>query len=155
MAVHTDREMVCTNWGCGKDFIEDRNEKYSCQHHPGRFGFASVQGLWNEGWSCCRQDWDEAGCRKGYHKGHPKDHPIKLCINHGEPNQKTYYPDSFCGKAFVPVVKKPEWKRKPGEEDEGEPCFIHSGYYNARAEKWTCCNGESTSQPSRCSSRCG
>lgn len=25
-----DRPMICKNWGCGKEYTEDRNEKYAC-----------------------------------------------------------------------------------------------------------------------------
>lgn len=35
-----DRAMICTNWGCGADYIEDPNLdksqlKRDCKHHPG------------------------------------------------------------------------------------------------------------------------
>ena len=46
--------MICTNWGCTKDFYADRNDKKVCVHHPGRFEFGSEHGLWGEGWTCCR-----------------------------------------------------------------------------------------------------
>ena len=53
-----ENEMICTNWGCKKEYMADRNEYKVCQHHPGRFEFGSEQGLWGEGWTCCRQEWD-------------------------------------------------------------------------------------------------
>jgi hypothetical protein len=36
-----DTEMKCTNWGCNKEFMGDRNDKKVCLHHPGRFEFGS------------------------------------------------------------------------------------------------------------------
>jgi hypothetical protein len=35
--------MLCTNWGCSNEYSEDRNGKYDCQHHPGKFQFGSMQ----------------------------------------------------------------------------------------------------------------
>lgn len=58
------------------------------------------------------------GCRMGHHKGVPKDAPMKFCINHGDPNPKSIYPDSFCGKTFIPIEEKPEWKRTADDDDE-------------------------------------
>jgi hypothetical protein len=64
-----DVEMKCTNWGCDKDFSYDRNDKKVCTHHPGRFEFGSEHGLWPEGWTCCRNEWDSPGCTVDVHKG--------------------------------------------------------------------------------------
>jgi hypothetical protein len=93
-------EMKCSNWGCDQDYLSDRNDKKNCKHHPGRFEFGSEQGLWPEGWTCCRREWDAEGCTFGVHRGYPKNNLIKFCLNHGEPNPKFKYPDSFCGKPF-------------------------------------------------------
>lgn len=35
-----DRDMICTNWGCGAEYVEDPNMdksqlKKTCKHHPG------------------------------------------------------------------------------------------------------------------------
>lgn len=49
-----DIEMKCINWGCDMEYMGDRNNRKECKHHPGRFEFASEQGLWPEGWTCCR-----------------------------------------------------------------------------------------------------
>lgn len=50
--------MKCQNWGCDKEYMADRNDKKDCNHHHGRFEFGSEQGLWPEGWTCCRKEWD-------------------------------------------------------------------------------------------------
>jgi hypothetical protein len=95
VAATTDRVMVCKNWACGQEYNEDKNEKYSCAHHPGVYQFGSRHGLWPESWTCCRAEWEAPGCRRGFHRGVPKENATKLCINHGEPNPDTIYPDSF------------------------------------------------------------
>ncbi len=53
------------------------------------------------------------------------------------------YPDSFCGRSFTVNGSK----KKGEEEEESEPCFIHSGFYKVRSKKskdgiWTCCQAE-------------
>lgn len=50
------------------------------------------------------------GCRKGYHRGIPKDAPMKYCVNHGEQNPDSKYPDWFCGKHYMWREKLPEYK---------------------------------------------
>lgn len=67
-----DGPMVCANNGCDSEYNFDKNDKGACTHHPGRFEFGSEQGLWPEGWTCCRKAWDEMGCSKGYHRGYVK-----------------------------------------------------------------------------------
>lgn len=84
--VNHDLIMVCTNWGCGQEYKEDKNEKGACLHHPGQYQFGSLMGLWPESWTCCRGEWSADGCRKGKHRGTNKDEPIRHCVNHGEPN---------------------------------------------------------------------
>lgn len=117
-----DRLMKCKNWGCGKEYQEDKNEKYSCQHHPGVYQFGSRHGLWPESWTCCRAEWDTMGCRRGYHRGVPKDEFTRLCINHGEPNPDSIYPDSFCGKPFKEIQKKPEWQQTEEDKEAALTC---------------------------------
>lgn len=63
-------------------------------------------------------------------------------MNHGEPNPKFNYPDSFCGKSFL--YKEPV---KKGEEGNDETCVYHSGHFNFKNKKtkegkWTCCGSE-------------
>lgn len=113
--------MKCINWGCDKDFMADRNDKKVCVHHPGRFEFGSEQGLWPEGWTCCRAEWESQGCTIGVHRGYPKNGQVKQCLNHGEPNPKSVYPDSFCGKPYVVDASG-----KPIDDDS---CKIHPGYF--------------------------
>lgn len=150
--------MFCTNWGCGQPFVEDPNQdksliKKDCKHHPGVYQFGSEKGLWPESWTCCRQEWFEEGCRYGIHRGVAKDYPVKFCINHGDPNPKSIYPDSFCGSQFVPIEEKPEWKKAAGEEDDmsGMKCMIHSGFLKvnkiAKTYLWTCCQEEDAGAP--------
>lgn len=141
-----ENAQVCTNWGCGKDFEFDRNDPKACQHHPGRYEFGSEQGLWPEGWSCCRRAWDDMGCALGPHKGHPKTAQIKFCINHGEPNKKFSYPDGFCGKQFY---VSDEGKGKSGGEGA---CAIHAGQFRCKrrgdkAGVWTCCQADGREAP--------
>ncbi len=71
--ISSDVTLLCSNWGCADEYTGDRNNKNACLHHPGRFEFGSERALWPDGWSCCRKPWDEPGCRKGYHRGCPKD----------------------------------------------------------------------------------
>ncbi len=97
---HDNVEMKCSNWGCDGEYMADRNDKMVCKHHPGRFEFGSEQGLWPEGWTCCRAEWESPGCALGIHRGYPKHAQLKFCLNHGEPNPKSIYPDSYCGKPF-------------------------------------------------------
>jgi hypothetical protein len=133
-----ENSQVCVNWGCGKDFEADRNDVGACVHHSGRYEFGSEHGLWPEGWTCCRGAWDEMGCSAGKHKGYPKSAQIKFCINHGKPNRKFRYPDSFCGKQFV---ISDDGKHTSGGEDG---CAIHAGQFRCKRSgdkngTWTCC----------------
>lgn len=85
------------------------------------------------------------GCRKGYHRGVPKEEATQLCINHGEPNPDTIYPDSFCGKPFrEPEKTKPDWQMTQEDRDNLLQCCIHPGYlkFDKRSgmAEWTCCN---------------
>lgn len=134
-----DVEMICTNWGCSKTFQSDRNDKKVCVYHPGRFEFGSEHGLWPEGWTCCRGEWDAPGCTTDVHRGQPKASQAKFCINHGEPNPKSTYPDSFCGKLFIV-----DGSGKPIDEDT---CHYHQGHYIVKNKKsgdgvWSCCGAE-------------
>lgn len=58
---------------------------------------------------------------------------MHLCVRHGEQNEDTGYPDSFCGQAF--------------HENGSNECHIHSGYlmtvdkFSGR-KRWTCCQGD-------------
>lgn len=146
-----DRIMVCKNWGCGKEYNEEKNEKYSCQHHPGVYQFGSRHGLWPESWTCCRAEWDTPGCRKGFHKGVPKEEFTRLCINHGEPNPDSIYPDSFCGKPFKEPERKPEWQQTQEDKDALLQCRIHPGYLKIDKKsdfaEWTCCNESADADP--------
>jgi hypothetical protein len=108
-------EYVCMNWGCDLDFMAERNDNKNCKHHPGKFEFGSVNGLWPQGWTCCRREWGDEGCQMDIHRGYPKDAQIRRCNNHGEPNDKTNYPDSFCGKPFL--YKAPQKKGEEGNDD--------------------------------------
>jgi hypothetical protein len=135
-------EFRCMNWGCDKDYMAERNDQKNCKHHPGRFEFGSENGLWPEGWTCCRREWGEDGCTSDVHRGYPKDSQIRMCINHGDPNPKSKYPDSFCGKSFI-------WKEpsKKGEEGNDESCLFHAGFYQVKNKKsgegiWSCCQKE-------------
>ena len=134
--------MKCYNVGCTKEYLSDKNTDKNCMHHPGRFDFGSELGMWPEGWTCCRKEWDAPPCTLGYHRGHPKAAFIKYCINHGEQNPDSHYPDGFCGRPFI--YKEPT---KKGEEGNDEACLIHPGYFKVRNRKtgdgvWTCCQGE-------------
>jgi len=76
--------MKCYNIGCTKEYLSDKNGDKNCMHHPGRYDFGSELGMWPEGWTCCRKEWDAPPCTLGHHRGHPKAAFIKYCINHGE-----------------------------------------------------------------------
>lgn len=138
-AKHPDTEMKCYNWGCDKDYQSDRNDKKVCVHHPGRFEFGSERGLWPEGWTCCRAEWDSKGCTVDVHRGQPKAYQVKQCLNHGEPNPKSIYPDSFCGKSFLVDAH--------GKHIDDDSCKFHSGHFIVKNKKsgdgvWTCCRSE-------------
>lgn len=135
--------MKCQNWGCDKEYMADRNDKKECLHHPGRFEFGSEQGLWPEGWTCCRKEWDAQGCAMGNHRGYNKYAQVKFCLNHGEANPKSVYPDSFCGKPFF--YKEPT--KKGEDNDSDDKCQYHTGYFRLKNKKsgdghWTCCQAE-------------
>ncbi len=139
---HLEGEMRCTNWGCESEFQFDRNTKKECRFHPGRFEFGSEQGLWQEGWTCCRSGWEEPGCSSDNHKGYPVSAQQKACINHGEPNPKSKYPDSFCGKPFIYNARI-----KPKDRQDEIDCIYHPGYFRVKHKKsgdgvWTCCSSE-------------
>lgn len=125
--------MICKNWGCDKEYKYDdnpNNSKKSCQYHPGAFEFGSINGLWPEQWTCCRREWQSSGCKIGTHKGIPKARLTRFCLNHGEKNPKTHYPDSYCGRSI-----------KDGEREDD--CNYHSGYFIFNRitgeERWSCC----------------
>lgn len=147
----TDRVMVCKNWACGREYPEDRNEKNSCKYHPGVYQFGSRHGLWPESWTCCRSEWESAGCRLGKHKGEPKESFTRLCNNHGEPNPDSIYPDSFCGKPFRLGVKKQDWQMTAEDKEALLQCRVHSGYLKvdkrAGTAEWTCCNEDASAPP--------
>jgi len=147
----SDRIMTCKNWGCGRDYNEEKNEKYSCQHHPGVYQFGSRHGLWPESWTCCRKEWDSMGCRKGFHRGVQKEFFTRLCINHGEPNPSSIYPDSFCGKPYQDGEKKPDWQMTDEDKEALLQCKIHPGYlkFDKRSgmSEWTCCNEDAQAGP--------
>ena len=123
-----DRTMICKNWGWGREYQEDKNDKHSCTHHPGKYQFGSINGYWPESWTWCRAEWESLGCRKGFHRGVPKEEFTRLCINHGEPNPNSIYPDSFCGKPFKEPEKKPEWQITAQDKEDRMQWRIHSGY---------------------------
>eukprot|EP01016_Furgasonia_blochmanni_P043743 TRINITY_DN5984_c0_g2_i3.p1 TRINITY_DN5984_c0_g2~~TRINITY_DN5984_c0_g2_i3.p1 ORF type:complete len:546 (+),score=119.87 TRINITY_DN5984_c0_g2_i3:764-2401(+) len=135
--IENGTQMICLNWTCGKTFSYDDNPmnvRSNCRHHPGRYEFGSIHGLWPESWTCCRRAWNAPGCRMGKHRGVPLANRLRLCLNHGDVNPRTEKPDSACGKAY------PE--SNPGE------CKFHKGYlYVDRVTKiatWTCCSQEQT-----------
>ena len=151
VAKQGDRLMVCKNWGCGKDYQEDRNDKKSWTHHPGKYQFGSRHGLWPESWTCCRAEWDSMGWRKGFHRGVPKEEFTRLCINHGEPNPDSIYPDSFCGKPFGEFEKKPEWQITQQDREDRIQWFIHSGYLKVDKRsgfsQWSWCGEDKDAEP--------
>jgi hypothetical protein len=60
-------------------------------------------------------------------------------LNHGDPNPKSVYPDSFCGKPFTVDAH--------GKIIDDEPCKYHTGYYIVKNKKsgdgiWSCCHAE-------------
>ena len=77
-------KFICTNWGCGKEFVQAHNTNKSCIYHSGVWQFGSINGYWPECWSCCEGAWDSEGCTIGYHKGIKKDEKMYLCLNYGE-----------------------------------------------------------------------
>jgi len=67
---------------------------------------------------------------------------VRSCINHGDRNPKSKYPDSFCGMPFVI-----NGNAKKGEEENDDTCLYHPGYFKLKSKKskegiWTCCNSE-------------
>lgn len=136
-----DQQMFCTHWGCTeKLYIHGKNHKKACRHHPGRWEFGSIHGLWPENWTCCRGEWTVAGCRRGFHKGIPYSFIPRKCVNRGEVNPSTHRPDSICGKTFPdPASCGKKYKVNSTE------CCIHSGYKEFKGGKiyaWTCCGAE-------------
>ena len=123
-------KFLCTNWGCGKEFVQAHNHNKSCIYHPGVWQFGSINGYWPECWSCCEGAWDSEGCTIGYHKGIKKDEKFYLCLNYGEINPVTKRPDSACGKYFL-----------AGNESG---CCYHSGYLKKGV--FTCCGGDKNSK---------
>ena len=126
----TTTKFICTNWGCGKEFVQINNTNKSCVYHPGVWQFGSTNGYWPECWSCCEGNWESEGCTIGYHKGIKKDEKMYLCLNYGELNPLTKRPDSACGKYFL-------------AGNEGGCCY-HSGYLKKGV--FTCCGGEKDSK---------
>lgn len=120
-------DLVCINWGCGTEYVRGKPDPHECLHHPGKFDFGSRKGLWREGWTCCRGPWKSPGCTKGFHKPVIKSQQIFYCINHGEINKFTGYPDSFCGQTFKANSKA--------------ACEIHTGYFQRGKNQWSCCGG--------------
>ena len=123
-------KFICTNWGCGKEFVQINNTNKSCIYHPGVWQFGSTNGYWPECWSCCEGKWESEGCTIGFHKGIKKDEKMYLCLNYGEINPITKRPDSACGKYFL-----------AGNESG---CCYHNGYLKKGI--FTCCGGEKNSK---------
>ena len=123
-------KFICTNWGCGKEFVQINNTNKACVYHSGVWQFGSTNGYWPECWSCCEGSWESEGCTIGYHKGIKKDEKMYLCLNYGELNPLTKRPDSACGKYFL-----------AGNESG---CCYHSGYL--KKGFFTCCGGEKDSK---------
>ena len=123
-------KFICTNWGCGKEFVQAHNTNKSCIYHSGVWQFGSINGYWPECWSCCEGAWDSEGCTIGYHKGIKKDEKMYLCLNYGELNPATKRPDSACGKYFL--------------EGNDSGCFYHTGYLKKGI--FTCCGGDRESK---------
>ena len=123
-------KFICTNWGCGKEFVQINNTSKCCIYHSGVWQFGSTNGYWPECWSCCEGAWDSEGCTIGYHKGIKKEEKLYLCLNYGELNPATKRPDSACGKYYV-----------AGSE---EGCCYHSGYLKKGI--FTCCGGDKYSK---------
>ncbi len=81
----------------------------------------------------------------GIHRGYLINAQVKYCINHGEPNPKSKYPDSFCGKPFLHSDDKKD-------QPENEPCKTHTGFYKVKNKKtgegiWSCCQEEARDGP--------
>lgn len=131
-----DTVMYCLNWACvSKQYIYGKNDRRACRHHPGRWEFGSVHGLWPENWTCCRRNWEEEGCAIGPHRGIPYNQFPRLCINHGEINPLYDAPDSFCGKSFTdPVSCGKKYVPEKGT------CKLHAGL--RRGTVWACCGAE-------------
>ena len=123
-------KFICTNWGCGKEFVQVNNTSKCCIYHSGVWQFGSTNGYWPECWSCCEGSWDSEGCTIGYHKGIRKEEKMYLCLNHGEINPVTKRPDSACGKYYL-----------VGNEDG---CYYHNGYL--KKGNFTCCGGDKDSK---------
>jgi hypothetical protein len=123
-------KFICTNWGCGKEFVQAHNTSKSCIYHSGVWQFGSINGYWPECWSCCEGAWDSEGCTIGYHKGIKKEEKMYLCLNYGELNPATKRPDSACGKYFL--------------EGAESGCFYHTGYLKKGI--FTCCGGDKESK---------
>ena len=75
----------------------------------------------------------------GVHRGQNKNRQIKFCLNHGEHNPKSVYPDSYCGKPYIVDVSG-----KPIDDDK---CTFHSGYFRVKNKRsgdgvWTCCQSD-------------
>lgn len=126
--------VVCKHWACGARYTFDSMSEPVCQHHPGRYEFGSVHGLWPEGWTCCRAAWEGPGCKKGKHDPVSVSNYYHLCLNHGDVNPKGEKPDSACGKAF---------------QDANEECKFHQGYLIGKGAnaKWSCCGEVGESAP--------
>ena len=123
-------KFICSNWGCGKEFVQVNNTNKCCIYHSGVWQFGSTNGYWPECWSCCEGTWDSEGCTIGYHKGIKKDEKMYLCLNYGEINPVTKRPDSACGKYYL-----------IGNESG---CCYHSGYLKKGI--FTCCGGDKNSK---------
>ena len=123
-------KFICSNWGCGKEFVQAHNTNKSCVYHSGVWQFGSINGYWPECWSCCEGAWDSEGCTIGYHKGIRKEEKTYLCLNFGELNPNTKRPDSACGKYFL--------------EGNESGCFYHTGYLKKGI--FTCCGGDKESK---------
>ena len=70
---------------------------------------------------------------------------MKACLNHGDSNPKSIYPDSFCGKSFVVDACG-----KIISDDDG--CKIHAGHFIVKNKKsgdgiWACCRAEEREAP--------
>jgi len=61
-------------------------------------------------------------------------------LNHGEPNPKSVYPDSYCGKPYVIDASGKMF-------DEDSKCVTHSGYFKVLNKRTgdgvlTCCRSD-------------